>query len=52
MGRELTEKEIDELKVPVEIKRLMKETVSRVKLLQREVAGSIELAYWRGKQED
>ena len=48
--KELTDKEINELPVPKEIKALMRDAVSRVRLLERQVAGSIELAYWRGKQ--
>ena len=32
-------------------KALIKEIVQRMELVERELAGNIELAYWRGKQE-
>jgi len=46
---ELTPEKFDAL--PEAVKNLVKPLISRVKTIEGEVAGTIELAYWRGKQE-
>ena len=51
MGIAISNEEIRGLPVPKEVQDLMIQAVNRVRLLEREVAGNIELAYWRGKQE-
>ena len=37
-------------KIPNYIKTLMIEAVTDIRLLEKGIAGKIELAYWRGKQ--
>lgn len=50
MGRAISDDEIKKLPVPKEIQDLIKEAVIRVRTIERELGGAIELAYWRGKQ--
>ena len=50
--RLLNDEEIKELPVPDEIKKLISGITQTFHMAVRELAGNIELAYWRGKQED
>ena len=50
--RLLTDEEVGELPIPDEIKKLISQTTQSFHMVVRELAGNIELAYWRGKQEN
>ena len=52
MKRPLTIEEIRGLPEPKEIQDLMLEVVSAFRVVERQAAGNIALAYWRGKQDN
>lgn len=52
MKRPLTVEEIRELPEPKEIQDLMIEVAGAFRIAERQAAGNMALAYWRGKQEN